>query len=45
MLLDGEQRLQAGALTVGEEVGAGVQGAAGSVERVAFAAAVAVVAC
>ena len=32
---------QAGALTVGEEVGAGVQGAAGSVERVAFAAAVA----
>ncbi|CCI52580.1 hypothetical protein BN13_1880002 [Nostocoides jenkinsii Ben 74] len=41
MLLDGEQRLQAGALTVGEEVRAGVQGAAGSVKRVAFAAAVA----
>ena len=39
---DGEQRLDALGLLLGEQVGAGVQGAAGGVERVALAASVAV---
>src|SRR5690606_4213334 len=42
VLLNREERLQARLLLVGEQVGAGVQGPAGGVERVALAAAVTV---
>ena len=42
VVLDSEQGGQALVLPVGEEVGAGVQGAAGPVERVVLAAAVSV---
>src|SRR3954454_17994495 len=42
VLVGGEQRVQALPLPVGEQVGAGVQGASGAVERVVLAAAVAV---
>src|SRR4051812_49359801 len=42
VLVDGEQRVEAGALLLGEQAGAGVQGPPGSVERIVTATAVAV---
>ena len=42
MVLAGEQRVEPGLLLGGEQIGAGVQGASGPIQRVVFAAAVTV---
>ncbi len=41
LLIDGEQRRESGGLLVGEQVGPGVQGSPGTVERVVLTAAAA----
>ena len=41
MLIDGEQRRESGGLLLGEQVGTGVQGSPGTVERVVLTAAAA----